>query len=91
MASVLSIRHFGKNSICLTYRWQRYGIATYISMIGYRNVLNLEINLRENKCHFEQCVHYADGECQSEDARKNCLDIALAVLCCEESYDEGQD
>lgn len=54
-------------------------------------MLNLEINLRENKCHFEQCIHYVDGECQSDDARKNCLEIALAVLCCEDSYDEGQD
>lgn len=55
-------------------------------------MLNLEINLRENKCRFEQCVHYEDGECLNDAARKNCLDIALAVLCCEDKgYDEGQD
>ena len=43
--------------------------------------MQIKIDLKGNNCHFEQCRHYEDGKCLSDEARKDCLDIALAVLC----------
>lgn len=40
-----------------------------------------KIEINDNKCHFEQCRHYEAGECLSEEARRDCLEIASAVLC----------
>lgn len=43
-----------------------------------------DVNLETNRCRFEQCINYEDGKCLNEDDRKNCLEIALAVLCIDE-------
>jgi hypothetical protein len=41
--------------------------------------INLEIP--KDDCDFEFCRYFEDGKCLSESARKDCLEIALAVLC----------
>lgn len=41
-------------------------------------------NIKSDNCRFEQCRNYEDGKCLNEDDRKNCLEIALAVLCIDE-------
>ena len=33
------------------------------------------------ECHFKNCIHHADGYCHSEEHRKDCLEIALGILC----------
>lgn len=43
--------------------------------------LNIRIDTADNKCQYENCVNYDDGICLSEESRKDCLEIALAVLC----------
>lgn len=53
-------------------------------------LVNIETN--GNRCNFEFCRHYLDGECQDEKARKECEDIAYAVLCIDvENEDERND
>ena len=58
-------------------------------MIGWRSV-RVDINIKSNKCDFEQCVNYHDGICFNDQARKDCVDIATAVLCIKEVTDEGR-
>lgn len=41
-------------------------------------------NIKNNNCRFEFCRNYEDGKCLNETDRKNCLDIAMAVLCINE-------
>ena len=43
-----------------------------------------KINLKSNNCHYPECIHYEEGKCLDDDARKNCLEFALAVLCLNE-------
>nr|DAI88273.1 MAG TPA: hypothetical protein [Caudoviricetes sp.] len=43
--------------------------------------MKVDIDLQSNKCNFPECQEYEDGVCTSEEHRKDCLDIALAVLC----------
>ena len=38
-------------------------------------------DVKSMNCHFPNCVHYADGMCQNAEARKYCIEIALAVIC----------
>lgn len=38
-------------------------------------------NIKSNKCQFEQCRNYEDGYCLNDEDRKNCIEIATAVLC----------
>ena len=52
--------------------------------------MKLEIDLKSMKCNYKECWHYYEGECQDEEARKNCQDIALAVLCVSEGEDGVQ-
>lgn len=59
-------------------------------MIGWLNV-RVDIDIKNNKCDFENCVHHHDGICINNQARKDCLEIALAVLCInQEVTDEGR-
>lgn len=46
--------------------------------------MTVEIDLKSNKCNFPECRHYEQGECCDKKSRKDCLDIALAVLCLNE-------
>ena len=41
----------------------------------------IEANVTKNDCQFEQCRHYNEGKCLNGKARKDCLEIAMAVLC----------
>lgn len=45
--------------------------------------LSVQVNIDENsnKCQFEQCINYEDGYCLNDKDRKNCIEIATAVLC----------
>lgn len=43
--------------------------------------MRIKVDLKGNSCQFEQCVNYYEGICLNDQARKDCLDIALAVLC----------
>lgn len=40
-----------------------------------------KLDLKGNKCRYENCRHYYNGKCLDKRARKDCLEIALAVLC----------
>lgn len=53
--------------------------------------MRVDIDIKNNRCDFEQCVHHYDGICINNQARKDCLEIALAVLCInKEVTDEGR-
>lgn len=39
----------------------------------------------EEKCNFTTCRYNKDGSCQNEEARKECVEIAKAVLCIKEN------
>lgn len=41
----------------------------------------------DNKCHFENCINYDDGECQDAEMRKLCIEMSLAILCQDEVED----
>lgn len=41
----------------------------------------METDLTKNNCNFHNCRHYRSGKCMNNTARKDCLEIALAVLC----------
>ncbi len=43
--------------------------------------MEINIDVKSNKCNFEYCRNHKDGECQDKKARKDCLEIALSVLC----------
>lgn len=59
-------------------------------MIGWLNV-RVDIDIKSNKCDFEQCVNYYEGICLNKQARKDCVEIATAVLCInQEVTDEGR-
>lgn len=46
--------------------------------------MQIETDITKNNCHFEQCRNYHEGKCLNGKARKDCLEIALAVLCATE-------
>lgn len=35
---------------------------------------------KSDKCNFAYCRNYVNGECHNEDDRKQCLELAFAVL-----------
>lgn len=37
----------------------------------------------ENKCNLASCRYNQNGICQNEDKRKECVEVAMAVLCLE--------
>lgn len=43
--------------------------------------MQIEIDLKRNDCHFDQCRNYEDGKCLNDEDRKGCVEIAMAVLC----------
>lgn len=50
-----------------------------------------KIDLKSNNCNFEQCQNYEDGKCLNKDDRRNCLEIAMAVLCIDtENTNDGR-
>ena len=46
--------------------------------------MKVDIDVKSKKCDFRQCINYESGECMSEENRRDCLEIALAVLCIKE-------
>lgn len=49
------------------------------------------IDTETDRCNFPFCRFHVDGICHSEEHRKDCLDIALAVLCLDKKgEDEGR-
>jgi hypothetical protein len=53
--------------------------------------VRVDINIKSNKCDFEQCVNHYEGICLNKQARKDCVDIAIAVLCLDkEVKNEGR-
>lgn len=53
--------------------------------------MQVDIDIAKNNCHFEQCRHYLDGECQNNEARKDCIEIAVSVLCIEDILDDKRE
>jgi hypothetical protein len=45
----------------------------------------IETDLASNECHFENCIHFEDGMCKDRESREYCIEIALVVLCAEET------
>ncbi len=41
----------------------------------------VETDLTKNNCNFRNCRHFRSGKCMNPTARKDCLEIAFAVLC----------
>ena len=39
-----------------------------------------EIDIEHQKCKYPECRHYEDGVCNDENARKDCIAIAMAVM-----------
>lgn len=37
--------------------------------------------MRNPKCEFTNCIHYSDGFCHDTKARKNCVEMAIGILC----------
>lgn len=33
------------------------------------------------RCNYEQCIHHEEGYCLDNNARRDCVEIALSVLC----------
>ena len=53
--------------------------------------MQVNINIEKNNCQFEQCRYYEDGICLSDEARRDCVEIATAVLCIsDEVANEGR-
>lgn len=40
----------------------------------------INFNEKSEKCNFAFCRNYVNGECHNEDDRKQCLELAFAVL-----------
>lgn len=49
--------------------------------------LNIRIDTADNKCQYENCVNFDNGVCLSEESRKDCIEIALAVFCINKEND----
>lgn len=47
--------------------------------------MTIEANLASMECHFENCIHYEEGICRDKESREYCIEIALAVLCADET------
>lgn len=47
--------------------------------------MRIETDLTSNECHFENCIHFEDRECKDRESREYCIEIALAVLCADET------
>lgn len=50
----------------------------------------VNLNIKNNKCQFEQCRHFDNGNCLDDKARKDCVDIAIAVLCVKDEVENEQ-
>jgi len=50
--------------------------------------MKVEIDTEKMKCNFKECQHYEDGVCQDSKSRKDCVEIAIAVLCIKEKETE---
>ncbi len=50
--------------------------------------MRIEADLASMKCHFENCIHYEEGICRDKESREYCIEIALAVLCADETKEE---
>ena len=46
--------------------------------------LNVKVDLNDKHCNFVNCVHYENGVCRNKESRKDCVEIAMAVLCINE-------
>jgi hypothetical protein len=42
------------------------------------------------RCNFKYCNYHVDGYCMSEEHRKDCLEIAIGVLCLEGDEDANE-
>lgn len=40
----------------------------------------IKFDEKSDKCNFQDCRCYEDGICHGEEERKNCLELAFAVL-----------
>ena len=58
-----------------------------ISTKEQRNMQNRNEE-NENKCDFECCINHVDGCCMDKDARKECLEMAYAILCMGEDNEQ---
>lgn len=43
--------------------------------------MHIDTDLTKNNCNFPHCRYYLNGKCLNDNRRKDCLEIALAVLC----------
>lgn len=42
--------------------------------------MQIETDLTKNHCQYKKCRHWNEGKCLNAKARKDCIDVALAVL-----------
>lgn len=40
-----------------------------------------KIETENNKCNFRECRNYENGECLDDKARKDCVEMSMAILC----------
>lgn len=50
----------------------------------------VDVSIGEDRCNYEFCRHFENGKCRSADARKECLEIAIAVLCIDKDKEDEQ-
>lgn len=50
----------------------------------------VEIKPEENNCHFPYCINHFEGVCHSREDRELCLDMALKVLCIDETEEKTE-
>ena len=49
--------------------------------MGRDFILNQWPEKEKIRCNYEQCIHHEDGYCLDNNARRDCVEIALSVLC----------
>lgn len=81
-----SIRNIGSRISSIMSWWQMREEWIRIST-QRRKRMQIEVDVTKNDCNYEQCRYFAYGKCHSRRARKDCLEIALAVLCLNEVID----
>ena len=45
--------------------------------------MQVNVNIGSNRCDYEFCIFFDEGRCRNKEARRECLEIATAVLCIE--------
>lgn len=82
-------QQFRRKNCSITFRWPKFTMIMFISRRKQKNMQTINENIKSNNCNFEFCRNYEDGKCLNAEDRKNCLEIAMAVLCINEDESDS--